>query len=331
MAKKKPSTRRQTTASKKPKKLQATDYDNPWKDFIERYFRDFMQFFFPQIEADIDWTKPIVFLDKELQKVVRDAAISKRYADKLVRVHRRNGEPTLVISHIEVQNEGEDDFDTRMYGYNYRLMDRYNCPVVSLAILTDKSRQWRPTGFRKELWGCMTEFRFPIVKLLDFQKDWAALEASQNPFAVVTMAHLKTQASHGKPSEREDEKYELMTMLYDRGYDEQDVLELHNFLDWLMDLPEEFEQRFQARLKAFEEARQMKYVTSIERMAEERGQVTGERSLLLRQLIHKFGTIDDSTLDRINALSIEQLESLGEDLLDFGSIYDLTTWLENQG
>jgi hypothetical protein len=64
-------------------------------------------------------------------------------------------------------------------------------------------------------------------------------------------------------------------------------------------------------------------------MAEERGQVTGERSLLVRLLNRKFGEIDDLTLNRINTLSLEQLESLGEALLDFRSIYDLTTWLEN--
>jgi hypothetical protein len=29
-------------------------------------------------------------------------------------------------------------------------------------------------------------------------------------------------------------------------------------------------------------------------------------------------------------LSIEQLESLGKDLLDFGAISDLADWLENQ-
>jgi hypothetical protein len=38
-----------------------TDYDNPWKSFIELYFRDFLQFFFPAIESDIDWSRPIRF------------------------------------------------------------------------------------------------------------------------------------------------------------------------------------------------------------------------------------------------------------------------------
>jgi hypothetical protein len=48
-------------------------------------------------------------------------------------------------------------------------------------------------------------------------------------------------------------------------------------------------------------------------------------------MTRKVGSIDACTLDLINALSIEQLESLGEDLLDFESIDDLTAWLEKQG
>jgi hypothetical protein len=103
------------------KKAENTDYDSPWKAIIELYFRDFLAFFFPHIEADIDWSKPIRFLDKELAKIMRDAEIPKRYADKLVEVHRLSGEKAIVICHIEVQNEGEAEFEARMYSYNYRL------------------------------------------------------------------------------------------------------------------------------------------------------------------------------------------------------------------
>jgi hypothetical protein len=259
-------------------KQENTDYDNPWKSFIELYFHDFLSFFFPHIEADIDWSKPIRFLDKELQKVVRDAEIPKRYADKLVEVHRLSGEKAIVICHIEVQNDGEADFGARMYSYNYRLRDRYNCPVVSLAILTDDSKTWRPSGFQDELWGCSMEFRFPVIKLLDYESDWAGLEASRNPFAVVTMAQLKTKETHNQPQERKTWRYRLTTMLYEQGYGEQDILEIHNFLDWLMKLPEDVEKQFQIELKAFEEAKQMKYVTTIERMAEARGEEQGAKS-----------------------------------------------------
>ena len=56
-----------------------------------------------------------------------------------------------------------------------------------------------------------------------------------------------------------------------------------------------------------------------------------QRSLLIRQLTRKIGAMPVSTIDRISNLPIEQLESLGEALLDFGSIDDLTSWLETQG
>jgi len=249
-----------------------TDYDNPWKSIIELYFRDFISFFFPWIEPEIDWSKEIKFLDKELQKVARDAEILKRYADKLIEVHRLDGETSLVLCHIEVQSQYETDFSSRMYSYNYRLRDRYNCSVASLAILGDETENWRPTGFQDALWRCSVNFEFPIVKLLDYESQWNKLAESRNPFAVMVMAHLKTKETHNNSPERKDWKFRLTTMLYDRGYELQDILELYNFLDWLMQLPKALEQQFQVELAQFEEARQMKYVTAIERMAEERAE-----------------------------------------------------------
>jgi hypothetical protein len=88
--------------SKKPNQSSDTDYDSPWKSIIERYFREFIQFFFPWIEAEIDWSRPVQFMDKELQQITWDAKLSKRYADKLAQVSQLNGEPKLVLCHAEV-------------------------------------------------------------------------------------------------------------------------------------------------------------------------------------------------------------------------------------
>ncbi|OUC16218.1 MAG: hypothetical protein B0A82_02895, partial [Alkalinema sp. CACIAM 70d] len=107
--------------------------------------------------------------------------------------------------------------------------------------------------------------------------------------------------------------------------------------------------KFWQELQAYEEERKVPYITSVERIGYDRGKVEGrqegrlegqieeaqrslerERSLILRLLSRKVGSIDDLILDRINALSIEHLESLGEALLDFESIDDLTNWLNNQ-
>ena len=103
----------------------------------------------------------------------------------------------------------------------------------------------------------------------------------------------------------------------------------------------------------------MPYITSVEQIGYDRGQAVGydlgvkeaderllaaqralersqeqslaaQRSLLVRQLNRKLGPISADSIDQINTLPIAQLESLGEALLDFGSIADLTAWLDNQ-
>ena len=68
------------------------DYDSPWKEAVERYFPEFMAFYFPAAHAQIDWAQAHDFLDQELRAVVQDAELGKRFVDKLVRVHRRTGE-----------------------------------------------------------------------------------------------------------------------------------------------------------------------------------------------------------------------------------------------
>jgi Domain of unknown function (DUF4351) len=303
------------------------EFDSPWKSIVELFFRAFMQFYFPAIEADIDWTYPPKFLDQELQKIVRDGEIGKRYADKLVQVRTIDGQDALVIFHIEVQSQSESNFPKRMLFYNYRLEDRYNCTVISLAILGDESPTWRPNHYQSSRWGCSIAFEFPIVKLLDYEGDWESLEHNENPFAIVTMAHLKTKATHNDPEARKAWKFRLTTMLYDRGYKKQDILELYNFLDYMMTLPESLSQQFDLELEAFEETKKMKYVTTIERRAEARGMELGERSLVQRQLTRRFGELESLLLTTLDNLTIDQLESLGEALLDFTSIDDLTHWL----
>ena len=46
------------------------DYDSPWKEGLELYFKEFMEFFFLKIAFEIDWDRGYEFLDKELQSIV---------------------------------------------------------------------------------------------------------------------------------------------------------------------------------------------------------------------------------------------------------------------
>ena len=61
--------------------------------------------------------------------------------------------------------------------------------------------------------------------------------------------------------------------------------------------------------------------------AKEEGRQEGEKNLILRLLHRRIGEIDSLLIERIIGLSIEQLENLGEALLDFSSVADLEGWL----
>ena len=109
-----------------------SDFDSPWKEVIEVFFPAFMAFFFPKIHAGIDWSKGYQFLDKELQKVVRDAPSGRRYVDKLVKVFLQEGREAWLLIHIEIQNERDPGFPERMYIYHYRLFKVL--PIVKTKI-----------------------------------------------------------------------------------------------------------------------------------------------------------------------------------------------------
>ncbi len=252
-----------------------TEFDSPWKDILELYFADFIRFFLPAAYAEIDWERPPEFLDKELQKVVRDAELGRRLVDKLVKVWRKNGTETWVLIHIEVQNQEESEFSERMFVYNYRIYDKYRRPVVSLAILGDERKNWQPQEFGYQLWETKVQFNFKVVKLLDYLSQWSELETSRNPFAIVVIAHLKAQETKDDRQERKKWKLMLIRRLYEQNYSRIDVINLFQFIDWVMSLPRELEQEFWQEVQQLEEERSMPYITSVQRIGREEGRQVG--------------------------------------------------------
>ena len=151
-----------------------SDYDSAWKEALEQLFPAFVEFFFPRVHAAVDWPRGCEALDKELQQIVREAAVGRRYADKLFKVWLRDGKEAWILIHVEVQSQRDEDFGERMFVYHYRLYDRYRRPVVSLAVLADDEPEWKPNRFGYNLCGCWIRLRFPMVKLLDYGTNWAA-------------------------------------------------------------------------------------------------------------------------------------------------------------
>jgi len=294
----------------------AIDFDSPWKEALEEYLEDFFALFFPAIHAAIDWARGVTFLDKELQQVARDADVGRQTVDKLVQVWRRDGVDAWVLAHIEVQSQEEAVFAQRMFMYWYRLYDRYAREVASLAVLGDERAGWRPAEYATALWGCALQFSYPIVKLGDYRDGArrAELEASENPFATVVLAHLAAQETRRSAVRRREVKLALARRLYERGYSRERVLSLLRFIDWLLELPVGQEAIFQREIQAYEEERAMPYVTSWERrgleQGREEGREEGKREALRRIVQARFGAVPEAVERRIVAADRATLDQL---------------------
>jgi hypothetical protein len=230
--------------------------DTLWQEALERYFPAFMAFFFPLTFAHIAWEKGYEFLDDALQQALRDAAPGCRPADKLARVVGKSGCGSLILIHIKAERRPAADFTEHMAVSNSRLFDRYGMPVVNLVIWGD-TRAWRrPEQFLAQITAQTGDGGLPVprrpIGLLDYRARWALLEQATNPVAILVQAYLKARETAQDPEDRYYWKLQLMQGLRERGYQRNDLLALQGFIDRILRLPEDLENRLRQALRVRE-------------------------------------------------------------------------------
>lgn len=296
-------------------------FDTPWKLIIERFFRQLMEFFFPLVAQEIDWSKPHEFLDKELLAIEKKTRVGKKIADKLIKVHKINGEEAWIIIHLEIQGGAERLFSARMFEYFYKIYDKYKKPLMSAAILTDQSKTWRPNCFQQALWGCEFSLTFPIIKLIDYELGFLA--KNDNPIAKVVQAHLIALKTRGNSQLRFENKLFLVKKLYPLRYTADDIRSLYTFMDYSLSLPAEFEVKFMKNMKHYEEEIQKPYITSAERIGIEKGIEKGNRGILQVQIEKKFGQLTSFAQDFLANANPKTLKALAIKILTAHTIDEL--------
>ena len=285
------------------------NYDETWKEAIGDYFDSFLAFFYPQVYQQIDWTKTPISLDKELEQITASAESKTRHADKLFQVWLLDNQEVWILIHVEVQSQYDKEFSQRMFIYNYRAFDLYQKPVISLAILGDETKSWRPNSYQYGFGSSQLIFNFSIVKLLDYQ--WEELEQSNNIFAIVVMAHLKTKATNSNLSAREQWKWNLARLLYERGYNRKEIVDLYKVIDLMMALSEDLQLSFDQKFANYQEERKMPLVTNIERRAIEKTRKETQKQNIIKLLQVRFGDIPENLIASINQIDdtsfLEQL------------------------
>ena len=205
--------------------------DALWKGILEDLFDDFLKFYFPESVDLFDFNRKFIFLDKELEQLFPQSQddFSPKYVDKLVKVFTKKGKEEWFLIHIEVQGSRDKNFAKRMFTYRYRILDKYDKPITSLAILTDNRKSYNPNAYVYNFMGNELYYKFNVYKILDANEK--ELKQSNNPFAVVVRV-VQTALKKGKlPDEKLfDLKLELVRELLKKNFTKEKIRSLLQFL-----------------------------------------------------------------------------------------------------
>jgi hypothetical protein len=297
------------------------DHDRLFKELLSTFFLEFLDLFLPQISSKID-RDSIQFLPQEYFTDLTTG--DKKIIDLLAEV-RLLGQKTGFLIHVENQASSKANFTQRMFFYFARLHQKYLRPIYPVVIFSfDEPYREEAHHYTVEVETLkVVEFNFVPIQLN--RLNWRDYLTQLNPVAAALMAKMKFD-----PSERPQVKVECLRLLATLRLDPARTQLISGFVDTYLRLSEPEEQIFEIEISKLEERDQeniMQIVTSWMEQGIEQGIEQGERSLILRLLNRRFGSLTSEIESQIRTLSLSQLEALGEALLDFSVLSDLQHWL----
>ena len=230
-----------------------------------------------------------------------------------------------------------------MFRYFARLHERHNLPVYPVALFSyDAVGRIEPESYEVGFPDLeVLRFRFRTIQLA--RLPWREFLTRPNPVAAALMA--KMQFAVG---ERPKVKAECLRLLTTLRLDPARMKLISGFIDTYLRLspkedilfreevatsaPEQREAVMEIVTSWMEEGIRKGLAQGLEQGLEQ-GREQGRRrevSLVVRLLTRRFGPLDATLLERLNALSVEATEDLGEALLDFHETSDLSAWLDGQ-
>ncbi len=312
------------------------DHDRLFKELIATFFVEFIQLFFPEI---INCLEPnqITFLDKE---VFTDVTEGEKYESDLVAQVQFRGQSSFFLIHLEAQSSSQPEFNRRMFTYFARLHQKFALPVYPIVIFSyDRPQKEAIRQYKIEFPDLkVLEFNYQVVQLN--RLNWRDFINQANPVAAALMAKMKIA-----PRDRAKVKAQCLRLLVTLRLDAARMQLISGFVDTYLNLNSSEEIEFQQEISTFIQPEQegvMQITTSWMRRGLEQGLEQGlerglergleqglarERNLIIRLIKRKLGAIDVALESRIMTLTIDDLERVGEALLDFSTVEDLTNWL----
>ena len=203
------------------------------------------------------------------------------------------------------------------------LLEEYDLPIYPIVIFSyDKPKRAEPTRYKAAFPGkTVLQFDYKVIQLNRIP--WRQFVNRPNPAATALMTKMKMSAA-----DRPKVRLECLRLLTTLKLDPAKSKLIGGFIDIYLKLTatemKKYEREF-AALAPEEKEATMVMVTSWERT----GMLKGKQELVSRQVRRRFGSVSSQTTERLDQLSAEQLDSLGEALFDFTSVSEMEAWLIN--
>ena len=154
------------------------NHDQLFKELINNFFEEFLEVFFPDVHASIDF-KSIKPLSEEL---FTDLIKGENRRVDIVIEAKLKEKDTLIIIHIEPQSFYQKDFHQRMYHYFSLLYNKYRKPILPIAIFSydDGHTEYNQFIIEFPFFHVLT-FNFLMLELK--KMNWREYLQSDNPVA----------------------------------------------------------------------------------------------------------------------------------------------------
>jgi hypothetical protein len=305
------------------------DHDRNFKQLLSNFFVEFVDLFLPNVSEYLDRSFDIVPMDKE---VFTDVTLGDSHEVDLVMRVKFRGEEAFFLVHVENQATAQSDFPKRMFRYFARLTEKYDLPVYPVVLFSyDEPLRPEPNHFDVTFPGeTVLQFRYKVIQLN--RLSWRKFVKQENPVASALMAKMKMTVK-----ERPRVRAECFRLLSRLKLDPARTKLIGGFIESYLRLTaEEMKQyeRIVAKFLPEEREATMGLVSSWEQKGIDKGREEGlhegKENLVLRLIRRRFGSVADTLAPRLDELTSEQLDELGEALLDFTASADLEQWLTRQ-
>jgi hypothetical protein len=228
-------------------------YGGLWEKIISELFEEFMLLFDRDLYEEIDFSKTPKFLQQDHYKEIIEEKKNSHTADQIVRVYLKNGTEKWILIHIEMQAKADKDLSEQMFRYFYRIYDRFDRDVHTIALIMDDKRSERPEHFHYSFLETKVDYQYDVYNFNS--QDIVYLEQSTNPFAVAVIAGICANKSKYDVKKRFYFKRKLMKQIL-KGFPKEPeksrtyMTALFYFIDYILQTPNYLQDQLERDLSA---------------------------------------------------------------------------------